>query len=161
MFEQFGLTALGSLVYERLAREPDDNLETLGKTLGFSAPEISRAYEELRGAGVLTDGKYGRIVLPVKEAANILILRQESDLIAKKAQISASRLYLEQIERTASHSVASETEIVVGPTTVKNKITMLSEQASKHMDILVPGGPMKQSSIDSGRDLDLQSYQRG
>ena len=164
MLEPFGLSHIADRIYLTAVEHPGQSVNELVQSLNLSLEELEAGYHELVESGLAHLPAYPTVaVVAPQYAADLLIARQESELIAQQALLSKYRAHAEQLKTTGyfARDLAAESETIAGSAAIWERLHQLNADTTDEIVSLKPGGALEPEFLASDRENHEEMFARG
>ncbi|MBB1246108.1 response regulator transcription factor [Streptomyces durbertensis] len=146
---------------------PNDSAEQLASRAGLDAAEVVRREAALAELSLLQRSPGGgwSAVSP-ETAADTLLAPALRDVLERQTAIAAARAQLhaltgEYLEARSMRSAKGRVEVIEGIDNIRSVIDDLARNCKSSVDVLSPGGALREEAIRSATPLDLDTLARG
>ncbi|MBV6698586.1 helix-turn-helix transcriptional regulator [Kitasatospora aureofaciens] len=168
MLTALGLDNASEAVYRAMLAHPQEGVAALGARLALTDQQVRQALDTLSALALLRPSAEReaelRAVSP-EIGMEILMARQQAELIAQQLRIEASRAAAAQlIADYADLRPAADhpgVEQLVGLDRIRDRLTTLTREVREEVMTFAPDGGQKPENIESAKPLDLDLLGRG
>jgi len=156
-----GLSKNATRVYLEAMESPGKTPDFFAENLGLSVHQVIDAHRELIGNDLALSNVDSVEIIPPDRAAELIVLRQESELIAHQVRLSECRIRAERMKAASYKIVPLGTETVYGASEIWDRLQGLASEARISMDTLSPSGALNETAIAFSQANDKDTYERG
>ncbi|WP_129308294.1 LuxR C-terminal-related transcriptional regulator [Streptomyces sp. L2] len=167
MLQTLGLDAMAELVYRAMIRHPQETVADLARRLDVSQQDVGEALDRLSSLALVstaTDPSGFRAV-SASLGMELLLARQQAELLAQQQRIEASRAAAAQLIAECSDggtgTRSSVGEEIRGIADIRLKLEELGAGAMDEVLTLAPGGAHSAADLEASRGPNSELLARG
>jgi DNA-binding CsgD family transcriptional regulator/sugar-specific transcriptional regulator TrmB len=162
-----GLNTTAEAVYTAMLDHPGHGVAELAATLSLDETRVHAALDDLADLMLVRasrDRPGGLRAVSPQTGLSGMLMRQEADIAARRAEIAASRAALAQLvsERADVHSAgASRSERLLGMDAIQNRLETMAREERHECLGVNPGAAQHPDDLAASRPLDAATLGRG
>lgn len=165
MLDELGLSGEEEAVYRALVRSSDARLDELAESVGLEPDVVRAALTALADRRLVSDGDGRWTPVPPERALELLILREEEQLVARRARLQEAReaipdLVASYVDVRRSF-VSDGVELLTDPELVRSRLYQLTARAQVSAWSVSPGGALSPEAVAASLPLDRELAERG
>ncbi len=168
MLESLGLDLMAERLYRAMLAHPGEGVADLARRMEVPEPVVRGALDQLSSMALVQPAgaqASGFFPLDPAEAMELLLGRQLAELAAQRKRIAATQAAAAQLIAECSpyqpRTGGDDTERLIGPDAIRNRLAALSSEAEHEVMTLAPGGAHSAADLEASRAPNAALLDRG
>ncbi|MEU5387169.1 LuxR C-terminal-related transcriptional regulator [Kitasatospora cineracea] len=167
MLDSLGLDSQTEQVYRAMLAQPHDGVTMLALRLALPESEVRRSLDRLSALALIQPSAaepVGFRALNPERGLEALLARQQAEVAAQNMKLEASRAAAAQLIAELSFTAGVpdfETEHLVGPATIRDRLADLGDTLEEEVMTFAPGGAHTAEDLAASREPNAALLSRG
>jgi len=161
MLKPLGFSQVEDQIYAKVLENPGKSIDWYAEVFDTSQMEFKTECQALLASGLLIVNESGVFAVPLSNAIELIIARQEASIAKQQAQVAEQRAYARALLTELSAHNVNEVEIVEGYAAVKSCLDRIQDETEKEITIFAPGGGHSPDAIEAAQESDTKLHNRG